>query len=962
MARDDLGTELPPAEPMEEEGPEAVSDSEPATPRTHLADAPAPTPQRSETHSVLGEDAMSDPEQDGHEAGSLHLSPQQPDGLSPASAEFRRLQELVEIGSPDRSSHAPADLRIGGADGPGAEQPSAVDLAEPASIETCEPAANGPPSPQSGLDQQEPTGEGFVQELELQHQECPIIQEQGEVHEDDQSAHGRVEEAPSVSEVASGPVEPEMASDQPTNGPIEDHRAGQEETPATVLEEPVEAKDTDMEFGGSECVHVSAPSSPNNVSTTPSRAAVASVSPHFTPINRRVSQSETASTQNAPSEVSIAFDATINAEGPADASPIRPRDELPGSDRHREHLEQPESVEPASDAQGAAAAQEEASLQPQPEAIGVEVEAVENIEDVQVGHADAQDSEPATSEPATSVAFSPVSPRVLLQPADGEINGEDKVASGDVQDDGATDSVMHVSEAGDMVLGNIDEAAIPRVSISPAQDAEKTATMIIDTDMFDLATISDQADSKAVKSDTAAPFSEVHPASDISDGLTLNFSAGNSEPSSTPKVATSLAAPVQFEEGTTQLEMDTAMLKDFLARSKASKSATIARRTSASHRRDSDAIRNALSSPKPVLGDKDINSPSPVKQTKTRSKTSKTKTRRATGFPEIKPIDVHADNDQTTEADTDGETETIQLTATEATEPALSPKKTRRSTRRSTRSTKLPAPASAPVTQEATPAPNKITIKGAHGPQPTIFKTEAQELGILTRTNTRRNKGAAVLPRQRLVKLKNAVKQGKATDIEAPIIVIGEDALNAAANGEEVSVMVGTFPEDAKRQVHWDQQLVYFERDQDAGVSTVTLNTPDELAGSDNVAVGPTPAKAEKEEKKKTSTRAKKVRVKDTPVKPAVSMLPGVGGGKENDDIPQVTATKAEKEPAEKEPEKEKPKKSKLPSPRKTRVPRPRAAAAKKAPTTTAAPVKELGKGLDAPPAAGTRRSKRVLS
>ncbi|KJX98289.1 hypothetical protein TI39_contig419g00006 [Zymoseptoria brevis] len=168
---------------------------------------------------------------------------------------------------------------------------------------------------------------------------------------------------------------------------------------------------------------------------------------------------------------------------------------------------------------------------------------------------------------------------------------------------------------------------------------------------------------------------------------------------------------------------DTALLQAFLHRAAESKTtkdvSTTAKRESIENRRDSGSVREALASPEErvvpsdVLADLDPNSPSPRKQFIAANAAESSR-------PEKEHIDLDED------------------------ELALhSP--TRKTFRKSGRVKKqaqiLPA--------SAYSAPNRISIRGATDGV-VLKKSEAQELALTTRTNTRKNKSGAVLPPMRL--------------------------------------------------------------------------------------------------------------------------------------------------------------------------------------------------------------------
>ena len=274
----------------------------------------------------------------------------------------------------------------------------------------------------------------------------------------------------------------------------------------------------------------------------------------------------------------------------------------------------------------------------------------------------------------------------------------------------------------------------------------------------------------------------------IADGLTLGGSTQvevafiSSVEKTTRKLRSPSPPPLEAaqEDITTHLDDDTAILKDFLTRaaaskaSKANKVATIARRTSLSHRRDSDAVRHALASPRKILEDKDPNSPSPHISYDTTATLDLSES-----------LTFH----QSTNTTSDGHEST---NAEVAKAPATS-------SRRSTRSRSSRTPHSPPHDPQPQ-TPNRIPVRRADGGEPVVLRrTEAQELGVLTRANTRKNKGRAVAASVRLLKLaaEQAVAAGSIVD-EAV-----EAARDGAAAGE-------------RKAVRWDEMLVYFQHRTDS--------------------------------------------------------------------------------------------------------------------------------------------------
>ena len=202
-----------------------------------------------------------------------------------------------------------------------------------------------------------------------------------------------------------------------------------------------------------------------------------------------------------------------------------------------------------------------------------------------------------------------------------------------------------------------------------------------------------------------------------------------------------------------QLDSDTAVLQAYLNRKQANKTEnqnanSIASRASLSHRRDSDAVRQALASPRMVLEDKDINSPTP---SKSRDKDA-----------DAVNVDTPVEDAKKSEDDS-----TISLLRNiQAATPA------RRSTRKKSR---IPPPSTAPSANQ----PTSIAVRS--GAEPVILKrTDAQEIALTTRTNTRKNKGAALLPKPRLAKLVTASVPGEINleaDQDVPQSIVWADPL-----------------------------------------------------------------------------------------------------------------------------------------------------------------------------------------
>jgi hypothetical protein len=308
------------------------------------------------------------------------------------------------------------------------------------------------------------------------------------------------------------------------------------------------------------------------------------------------------------------------------------------------------------------------------------------------------------------------------------------------------------------------------------------------------------------------PTSSHHPLDDIADGLTLTPSISTPGQHEEQETASPTRPPTDTtpDETTTTMSLDddTAILKDFLNRaaaSKANKVATIARRSSLQNRRDSDAVRQALASPRKILEDKDPNSPAKYDNDATLD-LSQTLTLNMDSQLPLSPTPVQADAD----AEAPGEEG----------KPA---KSSRRSTR--TRKSRLPAPPAVAAPQAG--IPKNISVRRADGGEPIVLKrTEAQELGLLTRANTRKNKQGAPCVAIRLLKLG-----------------MESDDTTTSATGPTKS---------RKKNVHWDETLAHYQDDPKAVANALaeaeSLATPDELS----VTIS-TPSV-----KKKTSSKDKK--------------------------------------------------------------------------------------------------------
>ncbi|PSN73756.1 hypothetical protein BS50DRAFT_607268 [Corynespora cassiicola Philippines] len=319
----------------------------------------------------------------------------------------------------------------------------------------------------------------------------------------------------------------------------------------------------------------------------------------------------------------------------------------------------------------------------------------------------------------------------------------------------------------------------------------KAAEQINMTDDLKLSPVKANVSGQHVASDAMNPFQ------DIAEGLTLGFTKSTSTERTPRRLRSPSPPPIQSgtEDATLTIALDddTALLKDFLTRaaaSKANKAATIARRSSLQNRRDSDVVRHALASPRKVLEDKDPNSPSKHDNEVTLD-LSQNLTLRMEPQPPLSPT-----QDEVEPA------EGVQETS----EEAKSSSSSRRSSR--ARKTRLPAP---PLAAPQIEKP-KIAVRRADGSEHIVLKkTDAQELSLMTRNNTRKNKQGALSVSLRLLKLKS----------EAVLSAAGDDTnTRDAVSG--------------KKSVRWDEQLAYFQEGTDTMANMLaeaeSLATPDELS------------------------------------------------------------------------------------------------------------------------------------
>ncbi|RDI81677.1 hypothetical protein Vi05172_g8455 [Venturia inaequalis] len=249
----------------------------------------------------------------------------------------------------------------------------------------------------------------------------------------------------------------------------------------------------------------------------------------------------------------------------------------------------------------------------------------------------------------------------------------------------------------------------------------------------------------------------------------------DSPPSSPDELTMDLDATETLNVG--HLEDDKARLRSFLSRAaanKASKVATTHRRESAQSKRDSDVIRQALASPRPVLEDKDTNL-SPTRNLDFLNEPTMTldkiianpvvsRKRALEDDADVDPIALDSKHEEGMDIDL----------------PPGSPR--RRSKRTQSR---------IPHAPNAVKTPNKIPVRTDGSERVVLNKSGAQELANLMRKNTRKNKGGAVSAPERLLKLRVEAELGLIT--------------GAGSSAEFTREL-----KDGDKGVRWREQLVEF--------------------------------------------------------------------------------------------------------------------------------------------------------
>ena len=284
----------------------------------------------------------------------------------------------------------------------------------------------------------------------------------------------------------------------------------------------------------------------------------------------------------------------------------------------------------------------------------------------------------------------------------------------------------------------IDSSSIPAIGHPETEDAHHAINIARNFDNPDYIT----SDSIFVeRSESVESSDKSYDSAEVRDSTVVTTDAMEPQSTSSSTSSSTMSTPnAKSNALMSHLELDTALLKDFLNRTaanKAKKRESIAKQTSISHRRDSGAVRQALASPRQPLEEKSPNSPSVT-----------TALNQPPGDLAVSPLAKIASSSLGKSAASKGTTgDATQVKEKDRLKPG-----NRRSTRTRTRPANPLTPCSS--TMGAHPPPCVIPVRRTDGSEPVILKkTEAQELAILTRKNTRNNKGNAVVVHARILQL-----------------------------------------------------------------------------------------------------------------------------------------------------------------------------------------------------------------
>ena len=234
------------------------------------------------------------------------------------------------------------------------------------------------------------------------------------------------------------------------------------------------------------------------------------------------------------------------------------------------------------------------------------------------------------------------------------------------------------------------------------------------------------------------------------------------------------AVPQITTRSLARLSDDTIMLKAFLDRAYAKKAKDV---QLAPSKPPPDSSLSPRRSPRKVLAERDGNSPSPRKPRPLAHRP---------GTPTSKKQGLASDG-----------------AIWEDTNEISAAARAHQPSRRSARSKKTPGTSKTNASTAGTPS--LIPVRRADGTDPVVLqKGIAQELAVLTRANTRRNKGQAKLPMFKLEELQVQVLKEM----------------------EQERSVTRSQTRDARKQVGWDETLVYFQQKREDATSVRPIDEP----------------------------------------------------------------------------------------------------------------------------------------
>lgn len=325
--------------------------------------------------------------------------------------------------------------------------------------------------------------------------------------------------------------------------------------------------------------------------------------------------------------------------------------------------------------------------------------------------------------------------------------------------------------------------ATKQVELSREEDNAKQDLDLLNSPRLNLEQISDVKNTnetiKAVATDDSeseedrllADGEEIRDTVNEADLASLRRSREQDHPQEGELQQEDSSSPEPDAEDTTTIQIqlndeDTDMLRDFLTRSKASKAAKIAERAHVAERRDSGIVKAALGSPRPPLETMDSNSPSPRK-TRSAVTGSALRYQQDPETEEGPPTATHTS--QRVNADGLGDVDELAAaeptteTAAEAGVPQDEKTQDQDPTTKSRRGNR-------PARSSSRSTPSSISLRRPGGDTETVAlkKSEAQELALQLRSNTRHNKFGSVPARATLMRLKTSLAEEASTPIESP--------------------------------------------------------------------------------------------------------------------------------------------------------------------------------------------------